>query len=67
MTVLGSTFNKLKSFGKDVGLVYCIKAQSGCAEKQKTFFFQRFALGMFTSEPKQQDNWGSTLYTDTDN
>lgn len=56
MTVLGSTFNKLKSFGKDVGLVYCIKAQSGCAEKQKTFFFQRFALGMFTSEPKQQDN-----------
>ena len=41
MTVLGSTFNKLKSCGTDVGLVYCIKAQSGCAEKQKTFFFFR--------------------------
>lgn len=45
MTVLGSTFNKLKSFGKDVGLVYCIKAQSGCAEKQKKKFFSEICLG----------------------
>ena len=45
MTVLGSTFNKLKSCGTDVCLVYCIKVQSGCAEKQKTFFFSEICLG----------------------
>lgn len=36
-------------------------------KSRKHFFFQRFALGMFTSEPKHQHNGDSTLHTDTDN